>query len=102
MTIPELEQVILDYLKDMYHKRYIGKLSIQKLEPEGYYIKMGMNTPNQPIVIYAELPDDEFLKFLKRDLKDRRFNLVDFGELRLQYHTPCEPINPKCECNDKG
>ncbi len=83
MKIQELEQVIRDYILDIYNKHYIGKINIQKLNPYGYCVKLGMNTPNQPITIYAELKDKDFLKFIKEDLKNRRFNLVDFGELNL-------------------
>lgn len=101
MTIPDLEQVIQDYLMDIYHRKYIGKIDIKKLDPIGYCIKLGMQTPNQPITIYAELEDDKFLKFLKQDLKDRRFNLIYFGELQLRYPADCWPRSRKCSCNDQ-
>ncbi len=101
MTIQALEQVILDYLMDIYHRKYIGKIDIKKLDPIGYCVKLGMQTPDQPITIYAELEDDEFLKFLKQDLKDRRFNLVYFGELQLKYPTDCQPRSRKCGCHDQ-
>ena len=100
MTITELEQVIQDYFQDIYHKRYIGKIYIEKLNPVGYYIKFGMDRPFQPTVIYAELEDQKFLKFLKDDLKSRRFNMTCFGELNLTYQSDCNPKNTSC-C-DKG
>ena len=79
MTIQELEQVIQDYLMDIYGKKYTGRLYIQKLNPVGYYIKFGMDRPYQPTVLYAELEDDKFLELLKRELKDKRFNLMYYG-----------------------
>ena len=94
MTISELEQVIHDYFLDIYNKHYIGKINIQKLNPVGYYIKLGMDTPLQPITIYAELEDKPFLKFLKDELKSRRFNLRFFGEAKLFY--------PTHQCYDEG
>ena len=51
MTTKELEQVIQEYLMDIYHKKYIGKLDIQKLDPIGYCIKFGINYPDKPMVI---------------------------------------------------
>lgn len=102
MTTTELEQVIQDYFLDIYGKRYVGKLEIKKLDPVGYYIKFGMDRPNRPTVIYAELEDNEFLKFLKRQIKDMRINLMYYGILKLKYHTDCHPINTACSCHDQG
>lgn len=102
MTTIELEQVIQEYFLDIYHKKYIGKIDIQKLNPVGYSIKFGMGTPEKPITIYAELEDSKFLKFLKSELKDRRFNLVYFGKLQLAYPYDCNPRNTSCNCDDKG
>jgi hypothetical protein len=66
MTTTELEQVIQDYFLDIYGKRYVGKMSIQKLDPVGYCIRFFMDrNTNRPTVIYAELEDEKFLKLLK-------------------------------------
>lgn len=97
MTISELEQVIQDYFMSIYHKKYIGKLYIQKLDPVGYYIRLGMDRVTQPTIIYAELPDNEFLKFLKQQIKDMRINLMYNGKLDLAYY-PHQPT----DCYDKG
>ena len=102
MTIQDLEQVIQGYILDIYHKKYIGKMDIQKLDPIGYSIKLGMDHEYQPVTIYAELEDDKFLKFIKQELKDRRFNLVNYGKLQLTYPYECNPINTACSCHDKG
>jgi len=85
MTTTELDQVIHEYIRDIYNKEYIGKLLIEKLNPIGYCIRFGLNTPEKPMVIYAELEDKPFLKFLRQELKDRRFNLIYYGELKLIY-----------------
>lgn len=100
MTTTELEQVTRDYILDIYKKEYIGKMHVRKLEPVGYCIELGMSVPEKPIVIYAELEDSKFLKFLREELKSRRFNLVHFGQLKLTYPYDCNPINTSC-C-DKG
>lgn len=102
MTIQELEQAIREYIMDIYNRKYIGKLNIQKLDPVGYSVKFGMDTPLQPITIYAELEDNEFLKFIKQEIKSRRFNLLFYGELKLEYPYDCTPINSECKCHDKG
>ncbi len=100
MTIQDLEQVIHEYIRDIYKKEYIGKISIQKLNPVGYCIKLGMDVPEKPTTIYAELEDDKFLKFLKREIKDRLYNLVYYGKLNLFYPADCSPIKSSCACND--
>lgn len=100
MTITELEQVIQDYFLDIYGKRYTGKLEITKLHPVGYYIKFGMDRTDKPTVIYAELEDNKFLKFLKRQIKDMRLNLIYYGILKLAYHTNDCPTDTSCDCHD--
>lgn len=83
MTTTELEQVIRCCIRDIYKKEYIGKLEIFKLNPIGYSVKLGMATQYQPIVIYAELQDKEFIQFFKQELKNRHLNTTSFGELNL-------------------
>jgi len=61
-----------------------------------------MDRPFKPLVIYAELEDEKFLKFLKDELKTKRFNLIYYGELNLTYPYDCSPRNTACNCNDKG
>ena len=102
MTVQDLEQVIQEYILDIYHKKYTGKLEVHKLDPIGYCIKLGMDNPLQPITIYAEMEDKKFLKFLRQELKDKRFNLLYYGKLTLTYPYDCNPISTACNCNDKG
>lgn len=99
MTVQELGQVIQEYIMDIYNSKYIGKIWINKLNPIGYEIKFGMNTPECPDIIYAELEDKAFLKFLKEELKHRCFNTIHYG--KLQKIMPSECINKSCSCNDK-
>lgn len=101
MTVQDLEQVIQEYILDIYHKKYIGKIEIQKLNPIGYCIKLGMDHQYQPLVIYAELEDNKFLKFLRRELIDKRFNLIYHGKLQLTYPYDCTQRNTACSCHDE-
>lgn len=77
-------------------------MDIQRLDPIGYCIKLEMDNRYQPITIYAELEDTKFLKFLKQELKNKRFNLIYYGKLQLVYPHDCNPINKACSCHDKG
>lgn len=96
MTIQELEQVTRDYILDIYHKEYLGNIYITKLDPIGYSIQLELSMRNKPITIYAELEDKAFLKFLKQELKDKRFNLIYYGKLDLKQ------VNNLYSCHDKG
>lgn len=96
----ELEQVIRELIRDIYKKEYLGKIHINKLNPIGYSIKLDLGIRNKPVTIYAELEGEQLYSFLKQEIKDRRFNLVDYGELNLVNQYDCSPINKSC-CNDK-
>lgn len=100
MTATEIEQVIQEYFLNIYGKTYTGKLSIEKLNPIGYCIKFGMDRPYQPTVIYAELEDQEFLKYLKQQIKDMRLNLLYYGQLNINYQTDKLVINTACKCHE--
>lgn len=94
MTTQELELAIREYLKDIYKADYIGKLSVTK--PNGYLIKLGLNTPDTPITIYTELEDDSLKKFLIKELRDRRLSPYFFGNLELIYPSVCNNVKKKC------
>lgn len=100
MTTLELEQVIREYILNIYKKVYIGKIKIKELNP-GYCIYLDMGNPDAPLVICAQLEDNEFLKLLKEDLRNRNFYInAHYGLLMKDYPvSECEPINRAC--NDK-
>lgn len=102
MTVEKLEQVIREYILDIYKKEYIGKIKIQKLNPVGYSIHLGMDAPEKPLVICGQLDDDAFLKFLKEELRIKNFHLVYYGILKEKYPYDCQPRNTSCKCHDKG
>lgn len=102
MNIQELEQVIREKFIELYDSVYIGKMWITKLNPIGYEIKLGLNTPECPRIIYAELEDDKFLEFLTKEIKDMKLNAVFYGKLFKTAHPECTIISKSCSCNDKG
>lgn len=102
MTTKELEQLTLEYIRDIYKKEYIGKIEVQKLDPIGYSIRLGMITPLAPLVICGMLDDEAFLKFLKEEIRAKKFHLVSYGELKENYPYDCQPRNTSCNCHDKG
>lgn len=95
MTTQELEVLIRELLRDIYKAEYIGKLEVTD-EGKGFLIKLGMATPEVPIIIYTELKGDKLKKFLKKDLRDRKLLPHDYGYVQLAYFTNCSPVNRKC------
>lgn len=102
MTNTELEQAIREIFLDIYKAEYTGKLWIEKLEPYGYQIKLGLQTPESPLVIYGQLEDKDFLKFFREELKTKSLIRTYYGTLKKQMIPECNNINRACSCNDKG
>lgn len=64
---------ILALIEEVYCKKYIGKLQVEKL-PIGYSAKFWIDR-NNPSIIAAELDNpDDFLNYLKEQLKINRWN----------------------------
>lgn len=69
----------LKMIEQTYHRKYIGKLKIKKLEPFGYQISFGLNNNEKPITIAAQIEDQEtFIKHLQQELRVSRFNEVQY------------------------
>lgn len=95
MTHTELKQVILDYIRELYKMEYIGGLEITNLDPVGYKISFNFDKSEMPLVIIADLPDEEFLPFIKEELRSRKLHRVKyFGATKLP---PEQPIF----CNER-
>lgn len=98
MTIQELDRVIRENIAVMFNRKYNGLLKIEKLEPMGYSIKFGFNTPEAPQVICGMLPDEEFLIMLKKELQHFKPLFGDY--FRIQNYYPV--INTcKTSCCDQ-
>lgn len=78
MTHTELKQVILDYIRELYKMEYIGGLFIENLDPVGYKVSFNFNKTENPLVLIADLPDEEFLKFIKEEIRKRKFQRTKY------------------------
>ena len=96
MTEQELEQVTQEYLMDIYNAKYIGKIWVKKLNPFGYQVSLGLNAPECPHVIYGELKDKQFLKFLKQELRNMNLGTIFYGKLFKTISPECTIINKAC------
>ena len=93
MTHTELKQVILDYILELYKCMFIGDIKIEDLDPEGYKVSFYLDRSENPVVIISDLPDEQFLPFIKEELRARKFQKVKHY---LAYKTPPESI-----CNER-
>ena len=59
-------------MRDIYKAEYIGKLRIEDLDPVGYKISFYLDNSEYPLVIIADLPDEEFLPFIREELRSRK------------------------------
>ncbi len=72
MTHSDLKRQILDIIKDITGKEFVNPIIIKDLEPEGYNVGFEV-VQHYPIWISAELPDDKFLKFIKKELQQAKW-----------------------------
>lgn len=96
---------ILKMVEQTYHKKYIGKLKIKKLNPFGYQISFGLNNNEKPITIAAQIQDEKtFVKYLQQELRVSRFNEVQYF-ITHRYLELCEnsryEINISQDSNDE-
>lgn len=85
MTHQDLKQVILDYFRTTYEAEFIGKLEIENLDPVGYKIKLYLDNDYYPLVIIADLPDEEFIEYIKEELRSRKLHKTKFYKaIKLQ------------------
>ncbi len=96
MKLNELRKQILCLFEEQYKKRYTGHIWIKELQPVGYEVKLGINNDDKPLVISAELPYNQFLQFIKKEIHDRRMDFVKYFMGYKIYPDQCNNINKSC------
>ena len=84
----EFENKVLDIISKLYEREYIGKLHISRIKPFGFKLTLGMNNVDKPIVIAAQLNEEDFLKYVYNELRERNFVAAvhySMGEQILPY-----------------
>jgi len=89
MTLAEIERVIRCYFTEVYNVEYVGSLKIERINPIGLKVRLGIMNDYKPMYISAELSDEKFLKFFKKELYDRNLDFVEFFKGVKGYADDC-------------
>lgn len=76
-------------MRDLYKMDYIGGIKIEDLDPEGYKISFNLDKGENPLVIIADLPDKDFVPFIREELRSRKLHKVQYTNA-----TKLPPENP--------
>lgn len=89
-------QAILETIFKVYGKCYVGLLNIHRLPGGAIDLVLGLNDPDHPLHICAQLDDDKFLEYLEKELHGRRLTDTKFytgyKTDMFERHIPC-PID---------
>lgn len=89
MTQEKFGQAILKCFSEVYGDYcYTGSLFINKL-PNGFDVAIGFNHKETPMHIMAELDDEAFIEFFKKELKSKRLHHNQYSHVtRVTETTP--------------
>ena len=82
MTHEELTAAIRDIIKCQHNREFTGKIIVKDLEPEGYSVGFEI-IQYRPLYISATLPDEEFLEFMKQELRNKAFIFARYYKTTL-------------------
>lgn len=96
MQTEDIEQATLELIRTFYKKEYIGKIEVKKLEPKGFCVTLFPQGQYIPTTFYAEIDDKKFLKYLREEIRNKKYHLQWYGELNHREPSSCYPINKSC------
>lgn len=101
MQATDIEQATLEFIRTFYKKEYVGKIEVEKLNPVGFSVTLYPQGQYVPNTFYAEIDDKKFLKYLREEIRNKKFHLYWCGELNKREPDLCYPINKSCNCHDR-
>ena len=73
---------IRDIIRSSHKREFTGKIHIKDLEPEGYSVGFEV-IQYRPLYISATLPDEEFLEYMKQELRNTAVIFARYYETTL-------------------
>lgn len=77
-------------MRHFYKMEFLGDIKIEDLDPVGYIVSFNFNKTENPVVIIADLPDEEFLNFIKEEIRRRSFHKTKYYNTFKLYSDYCE------------
>lgn len=65
-------------MRAQYQMEFIGGITIENLDPVGYKVAINLDHSENPIILMADLPDEEFMDFIKEELRSRKLHRVKY------------------------
>lgn len=65
-------------MRELYKMEFTGTIKIEDLDPVGYKVSFNFNHSENPLVIISDLPDEEFLPFIKEEIRTRKFHKTKY------------------------
>lgn len=90
MTKEEFSQAILECFSEVYGKLYIGSLIINKRDNGAIDVGIGFNHRETPLHLIAELDDQAYIKWFKKELKKLKLDHRVYGHVSRvsELHVP--------------
>lgn len=87
----KLEQEVLDIINEVIDGKYIGKLKVIKFK-NSYQLRFYLGTWYTPIILECEGNEDDFKKFIRCEMKSRKFQKSKFYSLTRYPLVPEEEL----------
>lgn len=95
MTHTDLTHRIQDIIKGITKKELIAPIHIRSLQPQGYEVCIEFRQ-YEPVCYSAELPDDEFMKFICQELRRSQYLRIEYAkaERNTTHRIPNDFLSP--------
>lgn len=81
-TSQELEQAVLDIIKKIYCKEYLGKIKVTETKGSfghlGYKLELACNKDERPFTVAGEGSATQFLELVEKELRLSGLDRVDY------------------------
>lgn len=81
MTKEEFSQAILECFSEVYGEAYIGTLFITKRPNGAIDVAIGFNHSETPLHLTAELSEEKYIEWFKKELKRLKLNHRVYGHI---------------------
>lgn len=81
-----MRNLIKALIRETYGSEIVTSLKVEPLSKVGWTVSIGIPAPEKPVTFSAELPDNEFLEYLKKELQFAAWNARESYTISL---LPC-------------